>query len=177
MSQAAAPIIATSQYTRYNTKVARNRATSEPAWIRWSLIAVALIFLSLFLFVPLAAVFTEGLRKGFATYIAAIVEPDALSSIKLTLIAAAIALPLNLVFGLAAAWAIAKFEFKGKSILITLIDLPFAVSPVIAGLIYVLIFGLQGWFGEWLSDHDIRVIFAVPGIVLATLFVAFPFIA
>lgn len=167
----------TSQYTRYNTKVASGRATSEPAWIRWSLIAVALVFLSLFLFVPLAAVFTEGLRKGFATYIAAIVEPDALSSIKLTLIAAAIALPLNLIFGLAAAWAIAKFEFKGKSILITLIDLPFAVSPVIAGLIYVLIFGLQGWFGEWLSDHDMKVVFAIPGIVLATIFVTFPFIA
>lgn len=177
MSQAAAPIIATSQYTRYNTKVARNRATSEPAWIRWSLISVALVFLSLFLFVPLAAVFTEGLRKGFDTYIAAVIEPDALASIKLTLVAAAIALPLNLVFGVAAAWAIAKFEFRGKSILITLIDLPFAVSPVIAGLIYVLIFGLQGWFGGWLSDHDLKVVFAIPGIVLATIFVTFPFIA
>lgn len=167
----------TSQYTRYTTKVARSRATSEPVWIRWSLIAVVLVFLSLFLFIPLAAVFTEGLRKGFETYFAAIIEPDALSAIKLTLIAAAIALPLNLVFGLAAAWSIAKFEFRGKSILITLIDLPFAVSPVIAGLIYVLIFGLQGWFGEWLSDHDIKVIFAIPGIVLATIFVTFPFIA
>lgn len=167
----------TSQYSRYNTKVARSRATSEPVWIRWSLIAVVLVFLSMFLFVPLAAVFTEGLRKGFETYFAAIIEPDALSAIKLTLIAAAIALPLNLVFGLAAAWAIAKFEFKGKSVLITLIDLPFAVSPVIAGLIYVLIFGLQGWFGEWLSDHDMKVVFAIPGIVLATIFVTFPFIA
>ncbi len=133
--------------------------------------------MSLFLFIPLAAVFTEALRKGFETYIAALVEPDALSAIKLTLIAAAISLPLNLVFGVAAAWAIAKFEFKGKSILITLIDLPFAVSPVIAGLIYVLIFGLQGWFGEWLIDHDLKVIFAIPGIVLATIFVTFPFIA
>ena len=167
----------TSQYIRYNSKVARNRATSEPIWIRWTLIAIALAFLSLFLFVPLAAVFTEGLRKGFETYITAIVEPDALASVKLTLIAAAIALPLNLVFGLAAAWAIAKFEFRGKSILITLIDLPFAVSPVIAGLIYVLIFGLQGWFGGWLSDHDLKVVFAIPGIVLATIFVTFPFIA
>jgi sulfate transport system permease protein len=166
-----------SQYTRYNTKVARSRATSEPVWIRWSLIAVVLVFLSMFLFVPLAAVFTEGLRKGFETYFAAIIEPDALSAIKLTVIAAAIALPLNLVFGLAAAWSIAKFEFRGKSILITLIDLPFAVSPVIAGLIYVLIFGLQGWFGEWLSDHDMKVVFAIPGIVLATIFVTFPFIA
>lgn len=176
MSQTA-NITTASQYTRYNTKVARSRATSEPAWIRWLLITVVLVFLSLFLFVPLAAVFTEGLRKGFETYFAAIIEPDALAAIKLTVIAAAIALPLNLVFGLAAAWSIAKFEFKGKSILITLIDLPFAVSPVIAGLIYVLIFGLQGWFGEWLSDHDMKVVFAIPGIVLATIFVTFPFIA
>jgi sulfate transport system permease protein len=175
MSQATT--IATSQYTRYNNKVTKNRAISEPAWIRWTLIVIALVFLSLFLFIPLIAVFTEGLRKGFETYFAAITEPDALSSIKLTLIAAGIALPLNLVFGVAAAWAIAKFEFKGKSILITLIDLPFAVSPVIAGLIYVLIFGLQGWFGEWLLDHDMKVVFAIPGIVLATIFVTFPFIA
>jgi len=131
----------------------------------------------LFLFVPLLAVFTEALRKGFETYISALVDPDALSAIKLTLIAAAIAVPLNLVFGVAAAWAIAKFEFKGKSILITLIDLPFAVSPVIAGLIYVLIFGLQGWFGAYLSEHDFKVIFAIPGIVLATIFVTFPFVA
>jgi len=168
---------ATTQYSRYNKKVAKNRATSEPAWVRWVLIATVLVFLSLFLFIPLAAVFTEGLRKGLGTYFAAIIEPDALSAIKLTLIAAAIALPLNLVFGLAAAWSIAKFEFRGKSILITLIDLPFAVSPVIAGLIYVLIFGLQGWFGEWLSDHDIKIVFAIPAIVLATIFVTFPFIA
>ncbi|MFJ5445927.1 sulfate ABC transporter permease subunit CysW [Methylobacillus methanolivorans] len=166
-----------SQFARYNAKVARSRATSEPAWVRWTLIISALLFLSLFLFVPLAAVFTEALRKGFDTYLAALIEPDAVSAIKLTLIAAAISLPLNLVFGIAAAWAIAKFEFKGKSILITLIDLPFAVSPVIAGLIYVLIFGLQGWFGEWLIDHDYKVIFAIPGIVLATIFVTFPFIA
>jgi sulfate transport system permease protein len=169
--------VTVSQFKSYSTKVARSRATSEPTWIRWTLIAVTLAFLSLFLFIPLAAVFTEALRKGFETYIAALVEPDALSSVKLTLIAAAIAVPLNLVFGIAAAWAIAKFEFKGKSILITLIDLPFAVSPVIAGLIYVLIFGLQGWFGGWLSDHDFKVIFAIPGIVLATIFVTFPFIA
>ena len=166
-----------SQYSSYQAKVARSRATSEPAWIRWSLTALALAFLSLFLFVPLAAVFTEALRKGFQTYITALSDPDALSSIKLTLIAAGISLPLNLVFGVAAAWAIAKFEFRGKSLLITLIDLPFAVSPVIAGLIFVLIFGLQGWFGGWLSDHDYKVIFAIPGIVLATIFVTFPFIA
>lgn len=166
-----------SQYSNYHTKVARSRATSEPAWIRWSLVVITLLFLSLFLFVPLIAVFTEALRKGFDTYIIALIDPDALSSIKLTLIAAVIAVPLNLVFGVAAAWAIAKFEFKGKSILITLIDLPFAVSPVIAGLIYVLIFGLQGWVGSTLVDHDIKVIFAVPGIVLATIFVTFPFVA
>ncbi|MEZ0232145.1 MAG: sulfate ABC transporter permease subunit CysW [Methylophilaceae bacterium] len=166
-----------SQLHSYNKKVARSRATSEPAWVRWSLIAVSLLFLSLFLFIPLAAVFTEALRKGFGAYIAALVDPDALSAIKLTVIAAAISLPLNLVFGVAAAWAIAKFDFRGKSILITLIDLPFAVSPVIAGLIYVLIFGMQGWFGEWLIDNDHKVIFAIPGIVLATIFVTFPFIA
>ena len=167
----------TSQYSNYQNKVARSRATSEPVWVRWTLIATVLLFLTLFLIVPLAAVFTEALRKGFDTYITALTDPDALSSIKLTLIAAAIAVPLNLVFGVAAAWAIAKFEFRGKSILITLIDLPFAVSPVIAGLIYVLIFGLQGWVGSTLLDHDIKVIFAIPGIVLATIFVTFPFVA
>ena len=170
-------IKAPSQYSSYHTKVARNRATSEPVLVRWLLITLMLAFLTLFLIVPLAAVFTEALRKGFDTYITALIDPDALSSIKLTLIAAAIAVPLNLIFGVAAAWAIAKFEFKGKSILITLIDLPFAVSPVIAGLIYVLIFGLQGWFGSSLIDNDIKVIFAIPGIVLATIFVTFPFIA
>ncbi|NOT66620.1 MAG: sulfate ABC transporter permease subunit CysW [Methylotenera sp.] len=168
---------AVSQYSKYNAKVARSRATSEPIWVRWLLTFIVLLFLSIFLIVPLAAVFTEALRKGFDTYITALSDPDALSSIKLTLIAAAIAVPLNLVFGVAAAWAIAKFEFKGKSILITLIDLPFAVSPVIAGLIYVLIFGLQGWVGSSLIDHDVKVIFAIPGIVLATVFVTFPFVA
>ena len=170
-------IKAPSQYSSYHTKVARSRATSEPSWVRWSLVALMLAFLTLFLIVPLVAVFTEALRKGFSTYITALIDPDALSSIQLTLIAAAIAVPLNLVFGVAAAWAIAKFEFKGKSILITLIDLPFAVSPVIAGLIYVLIFGLQGWVGSSLVDNDIKVIFAIPGIVLATIFVTFPFVA
>ena len=168
---------APSQYSKYQQKVARSRATSEPAWIRWLLITTVLLFLTLFLIVPLAAVFTEALRNGFDTYITALSDPDALSSIKLTLIAAAIAVPLNLVFGVAAAWAIAKFEFRGKSILITLIDLPFAVSPVIAGLIYVLIFGMQGWVGSTLLDNDIKVIFAIPGIVLATIFVTFPFVA
>ncbi len=161
----------------YQNKIANSRAIAEPVWVRWSLIATALLFLGLFLFVPLAAVFAEALRKGFEAYLASFSEPDALSAIQLTFIAALIAVPLNLVFGVAAAWAIAKFEFKGKSVLITLIDLPFAVSPVIAGLIYVLVFGLQGWFGEWLSAHDIKIIFAVPGIVLATIFVTFPFVA
>jgi sulfate transport system permease protein len=169
--------INTTQFSKYNTKVAKSRATSEPTWVRWSLVATTLLFLSLFLFMPLAAVFTEALRKGFDTYISALADTDALSAMKLTFIAALIAVPLNLVFGVAAAWAIAKFEFRGKSILITLIDLPFAVSPVIAGLIYVLIFGLQGWFGHWLADHDLKVIFAIPGIVLATIFVTFPFVA
>ena len=152
-------------------------ATSEPAWIRWSLIGAAIAFLSLFLFVPLAAVFHEALKKGVEVYLAAIVEPDAVSAIQLTLLAAFISVPLNLVFGIAAAWAIAKFDFRGKSVLLTLIDLPFSVSPVIAGLVYMLVFGLQGWFGEWLRDHDLKIVFAVPGIVLATVFVTFPFIA
>ena len=141
------------------------------------LIGVALAFLTLFLFVPLFAVFFEALKKGWSVYAAAISEPDAWSAIRLTLAAAAIAVPLNLVFGVAAAWAIAKFDFPGKSVLTTLIDLPFSVSPVVSGLIYVLVFGLQGWFGPWLADHGIKVIFAVPGIVLATVFVTFPFVA
>jgi sulfate transport system permease protein len=151
--------------------------TLEPSWVRYALIAVALIFLTLFLFVPLVAVFTEALKKGWDTYKEAVLDPDALSAIKLTFIAAGIAVPLNLVFGVAAAWTIAKFDFPGKSILLSLIDLPFSVSPVIAGLIYVLLFGSQGWFGPWLMDHDIKILFAVPGIVLATVFVTFPFVA
>ena len=151
--------------------------TLEPAWVRYALIAVALIFLTLFLFVPLVAVFTEALKKGWDTYKESVLDPDALSAIKLTFIAAGIAVPLNLVFGVAAAWTIAKFDFPGKSILLSLIDLPFSVSPVIAGLIYVLLFGSQGWFGPWLMDHDIKILFAVPGIVLATIFVTFPFVA
>lgn len=141
------------------------------------LIAVALIFVFLFLVLPLAAVFSEALRKGFGAYLAALQEPDAWSAIRLTLLTALIAVPLNLVFGVAAAWAIAKYEFRGKSFLTTLVDLPFSVSPVVAGLMYVLIFGAQGWFGPWLAAHDIKIIFAVPGIVLATVFVTFPFIA
>ena len=145
--------------------------------MRWTLIAVAMAFLGLFLFVPLAGVFAEALKKGWSAYLASIAEPDALAAIRLTLIAAAIAVPLNTVFGVAAAWAIAKFDFRGKNLLTTLIDLPFSVSPVIAGLIYVLLFGLQGWLGPWLREHDLKIIFAVPGIVLATLFVTVPFVA
>lgn len=162
----------------YNLAQRRPRdATAEPLGVRIALIVAALAFLTLFLFLPLAAVFTEALKKGWDTYLAAITEPDALSAIRLTLLTAAIAVPLNLVFGVAASWAIAKFEFRGKSMLLTLIDLPFSVSPVISGLIYVLLFGAQGWFGEWLREHDIRILFAVPGIVLATIFVTFPFVA
>jgi sulfate/thiosulfate transport system permease protein len=157
--------------------VPRTRATQEPVWVRWTLIGVALAFLTLFLFIPLVSVFYEALKKGIDVYIAAITDPDALSAMQLTVTAAAIAVPLNLIFGLAAAWAIAKFEFRGKNLLITLIDLPFSVSPVVSGLIYVLLFGLQGWFGPWLAEHDLKIIFAVPGIVLATIFVTVPFIA
>jgi len=152
-------------------------SASEPAWVRALLIGIALAFLAIFLFVPLAFVFAQALKKGLGVYIGALTDPDAVAAMQLTLVTAAIAVPLNLVFGVAAAWAIAKFDFPGKNALTTLIDLPFSVSPVIAGLIYVLIFGLQGWFGGWLADHDLKVIFAVPGIVLATVFVTFPFVA
>ena len=152
-------------------------STGEPVWLRRSLIGVALVFVVLFLVLPLAAVFTEALRKGFDAFFEALKEPDAWSAIKLTFLITAIAVPLNLVFGVCAAWAIAKFEFRGKAFLTTLVDLPFSVSPVVAGLIYVLVFGAQGWFGPWLQANDIKVIFAVPGIVLATVFVTFPFIA
>lgn len=156
---------------------AQQHATQEPRWVRWTLISIALLFLTLFLFIPLISVFYEAFKKGVEVYVAAITDPDALSAIKLTLTVAAIALPLNMIFGIAAAWAIAKFEFRGKNLLITLIDLPFSVSPVVSGLIYVLVFGLQGWLGPWLSEHDFKIIFAVPGIVLATVFVTVPFIA
>ncbi|MBR0565405.1 sulfate ABC transporter permease subunit CysW [Azoarcus sp. L1K30] len=152
-------------------------ATCEAPAIKWVLVTASLAFFTLFLLMPLAAVFVEAFAKGWRTCIAALSDPDALSAVRLTLIAAAISVPLNLVFGVAAAWSIAKFEFRGKHVLITLIDLPFSVSPVIAGLIYVLVFGAQGWLGSWLSDHDIKIIFAVPGIVLATVFVTFPFVA
>jgi sulfate transport system permease protein len=152
-------------------------ANREPPWVRGLLIALTLLFLAGFLLLPLAVVFAQAFSKGASVYFAALAEATAWAAIRLTLLTAAIAVPLNLVFGVAAAWAIAKFDFYGKSLLITLIDLPFSVSPVVSGLIYVLLFGLQGWFGEWLHAHDIKLIFAVPGIVLATIFVTFPFVA
>jgi sulfate transport system permease protein len=158
-------------------RLGRLRPTGEPVWVRWILIAVALAFLALFLVVPLVAVFVEAFSKGVGLYFRTLADPFTLSAIKLTFIAAGISVPMNCIFGLAAAWAITKFDFSGKNILITLIDLPFAVSPVISGMIYVLVFGAQGWFGPWLIDHNIRIIFAVPGIVLATTFVTFPFVA
>lgn len=154
-----------------------NSATREAPWVKWTILGLALGFFALFLLLPLIAVFAEALRKGWVTYLTSLSDADALSAIKLTLITAAIAVPLNLVFGVAAAWAIAKFEFRGKHFLTTLIDLPFSVSPVVAGLIYVLLFGAHGWFGGWLAAHDVKIIFAVPGIVLATVFVTFPFVA
>ncbi len=160
-----------------NTRSRVRSGTTESPAVRRTLIGIALVFVVLFLMLPLAAVFTEALRKGFGAYLEALKEPDAWSAIQLTLIAAAISVPLNLVFGVSAAWAIAKYEFWGKSFLTTLVDLPFSVSPVVAGLMYVLVFGAQGWFGPWLAAHDIKIIFAVPGIVLATVFVTFPFIA
>jgi sulfate transport system permease protein len=152
-------------------------ATHDPLWLRLLLIAISVGFIGVFLFLPLVVVFVEALRNGFGAYFQSFQDAAAWQAIKLTLIATAISLPLNLAFGLAAAWAIAKFEFRGKSLLITLIDLPFAVSPIISGLIYVLLFGMQGWLGPWLKAHDIQIIFAVPGIVLATIFVTFPFVA
>jgi sulfate/thiosulfate transport system permease protein len=152
-------------------------AIGDADWVRYSLVALTLVIIGVFLILPLATVLIEAFAKGWSAYAASLTHPDTLAAIKLTLLTAAITVPLTTVFGVSAAWAIARFEFRGKSLLITLIDLPFSVSPVIAGLIYVLIFGAQGWFGSWFSDHDIKIIFAVPGIVLATLFVTFPFVA
>lgn len=154
-----------------------NSAISEPLWARVLAIGSVLLLLTLFLLAPLLAVFAEALRQGFGAYLAAVRDPDALAAIKLTLLVAAIAVPANLIFGIAAAWAIARFSFPGKSLLITLIDLPFSVSPVVTGLAYLLLFGAQGWLGPWLDRHDLQVVFAVPGIVLATIFVTFPFVA
>lgn len=155
----------------------RSPATSEPRWVKYLLITISLSFFGFFLLLPLISVFVEALKKGWDVYLSAITEPDAISAIKLTLIAAIISVPLNLIFGVAAAWLITKFDFRGKHFLITLIDLPFSVSPVIAGLIYVLVFGAQGWLGPWLGEHNFKIIFAIPGIVLATIFVTFPFVA
>lgn len=152
-------------------------AATESRWLRWLLVAVALGFLLVNLALPLIIVFAEAFRNGTAAYVAAITDPDARAALKLTLTVAVIAVPINIFFGLAASWAIAKFDFRGRSLLVTLIDLPFSVSPVVSGLVFVLVFGAQGWFGPWLREHDIQIIFAVPGIVLATLFVTFPFVA
>src|SRR5689334_6388195 len=156
---------------------ARRIATTERAPVRALLIIASLAYLGLFLLLPLAAVYAQALDRGFGPFFAAILDPDALAAVRLTLLVAAIAVPLNAVFGITAAWAIAKFEFRGKALLITLIDLPFSVSPVISGLIYVLMFGAQGWLGQWLQAHDIKIIFGIAGIVLATIFVTFPFVA
>jgi len=149
----------------------------EPKWLKPLLLGITLLFLAIFLALPLGVVFSEALAKGWKVYWESITEPDAIAAIKLTLLVVLITVPLNTVFGVATAWLIAKFEFRGKGLLITLIDLPFAVSPVIAGLIFVLLFGSQGWFGAWLSEHDIRIVFATPGIILATLFITSPFVA
>ena len=162
---------------RARAKYQDNPATRESRWVRFGLLALGLGFFAIFLLLPLVAVFTEALRKGWELYFASLADADTVSSIKLTLLAAAIAVPLNVAFGVSAAWLIAKHEFRGKQVLITFIDLPFSVSPVVAGLMYVLIFGAQGWFGPWLQEHDLKIIFAVPGIVLATVFVTFPFVA
>jgi sulfate transport system permease protein len=153
------------------------RPTTEPLAVRVPLIAVALAFLALFLVMPLAIVFQQALEKGLGAYLAAVGEPHALAALRLTLLTAAIAVPANLLFGLTASWAIARFEFPGRSVLLTLIDLPFAISPVISGVIFILLFGRQGWLGPWLDARDVKVVFAVPGIVLATVFVTFPFVA
>lgn len=152
-------------------------ATRDSVVVRWTLTSVALLFLAIFLVMPLAVIFAEAFREGIGAYIKSFDDPDAFAAIKLTLLTAAIAVPVNVAFGLCAAWAITKFKFPGRSLLVTLIDLPFAVSPVVAGLIYVLVFGLQGWLGPWLAENNIKIIFAVPGIVLATLFITAPFVA
>jgi sulfate transport system permease protein len=154
-----------------------HRGTEESPLVKWTLISIGMAFALVFLLVPLVNVFWQAFSKGWTLYFSALTEPDSWSAIKLTLLVAAISVPLNVVFGLAAAWSIAKFEFPGKSLLITLIDLPFAISPVVSGLVFVLLFGLQGFFGHWLDEHDVKIIFAVPGIVLATVFVTFPFVA
>lgn len=154
-----------------------NRATTEAPWVKWLLIGLASLVLIWLLILPLVIVLMEALKQGWGVYIAALTEPDAMSALKLTLLVAAITVPLNTIFGVAAAWVITKFQFKGKGLMITLIDLPFSISPVVGGLIFVLVFGSNGWLGPWLSEHDIKIIFALPGIVIATLFITFPFVA
>ncbi|MCW3794642.1 sulfate ABC transporter permease subunit CysW [Paenibacillus sp. LS1] len=154
-----------------------NRATTEAPWVKWLLIGLASLVLIWLLILPLVIVLMEALKQGWGVYIAALTEPDAMSALKLTLLVAAITVPLNTIFGVVAAWVITKFQFKGKGLMITLIDLPFSISPVVGGLIFVLVFGSNGWFGPWLSEHDIKIIFALPGIVIATLFITFPFVA
>lgn len=171
MANAPALVARTSHSARTRVSV------GEGPFVRGVLIALALAFLALFLLVPLASVFVEAFRGGRLAYAAALRDPDVLTAIRLTLTTALVAVPLNVVFGVAAAWCIAKFDFRGKNVLLTLIDLPFAVSPVIAGMIFVLLFGANGWFGPWLSAHDVKIIFALPGIILATVFVTFPFVA
>ena len=175
MAAAAAPALA--DHHAQGARFEASPATREARWVRAAILALALGFFAVFLLMPLVVVFAEALRKGWETYFTALADPDAVSAMMLTLLAAAIAVPLNLVFGVAAAWAVAKFDFRGKHVLVTLIDLPFSVSPVVAGLVFVLLFGAQGWFGTWLQAHDVRIIFAVPGIVLATIFVTLPFVA
>lgn len=169
--------IAGAKTVHKQTRFEKNHATREPTWAKYLVLTLALSFFGLFLILPLVAVFVEALRKGLEVYWQALIDPDAVAAIKLTLLTAAISLPLNLAFGIAAAWAIAKFDFKGKQLLLTLIDLPFSISPVVVGLMYVLLFGSTSWLGGWLSERGIDIIFAVPGIVLATVFITFPFIA
>jgi sulfate/thiosulfate transport system permease protein len=161
----------------HDVMVTRSSRLSEPRWVRWIVIGISLVFVVVFLAVPLVLVFVKAFEKGIEAYVTAITTPDALAAIKLTLLTAAIAVPLNVLFGISAAWLIAKFDFPGKNVLTTLIDLPFTVSPVISGMVFVLLFGLQGVFGTWLDEHNIKIIFAVPGIVLSTIFVTFPFVA
>lgn len=159
------------------TNPVRNRSTKESGIVKWTLVSLAVLVIMWLIGLPLIVVLTEALKKGWSVYVQAISDPDALSALRLTLLVAVITVPLNTIFGVAAAWAITKFKFRGRQLLITLIDLPFAVSPVIGGLIYVLVYGVHGWFGPWLQDHDVKIIFALPGIILATLFVTFPFVA
>lgn len=159
------------------TKIPNGAATSDPCWVRWLLVGTTLAFMGLMLILPLGVIFWEALRRGMGVYIASLTDRNAVNAIKMTLLAAVISVPLNTLFGLAAAWATTKYQFRGKSLLISLIDLPFAVSPIIAGLMYVLVFGLQGWLGAYLASYGIQVIFAVPGVILATIFVTFPFVA